>query len=50
MQLLDLLDFFSIPGLTPPLGEHWGWWVLWALWVGFWLALLAIVLAALLGY
>ncbi|MCZ8136382.1 MAG: hypothetical protein O9266_08760 [Porphyrobacter sp.] len=50
MHLLDLLGFFSIPGLKPPRGEHWGWWVLWGLWVSFWLALLAIVVAVLLGF
>ncbi|MBU7588877.1 MAG: hypothetical protein KAF42_06670 [Sphingopyxis terrae] len=49
MQLLDLLGLFSIPGIRPPLGQHWGWWALWVLWVGFWLMLAAIIIGVLLG-
>jgi hypothetical protein len=50
MNLLDLLSLISVPGLKPPTGKHWGWWILWGLWIGFWLALCAIVFAVLLGF
>jgi len=42
MSLPDFLGFFSIPGLKPPLGQHWSWWVLWSLWVGFWLGIMVL--------
>ncbi len=44
MNLPDLLGFLSIPGLKPPLGKHWTWWVLWSVWAGFWVAMLALAI------
>lgn len=50
MSLLDLIaGLGSVPGLAPPRGKHWMVWVAWLVWAGFWLALLAIVIAVLLG-
>ena len=37
--LMDMLS--SIPGLKPPIRQHWAWWLLWVPWATFWLAILA---------
>tara|TARA_B100001179_G_scaffold207430_2_gene171956 strand:- start:806 stop:973 length:168 start_codon:yes stop_codon:yes gene_type:complete len=52
--MLDLLDLFDwlIRRLKPPIGKHWGWWLLWAPMAGFCLASIALLLwfvAAILG-
>jgi hypothetical protein len=50
LSLFDLLGGMgSIPGLAPPRGKHWTVWAAWLLWACFWLMLLAIIVAALLG-
>jgi hypothetical protein len=49
MSLPDFLGFFSIPGLKPPLGQHWSWWVLWSLWAGFWLGIVVLAGVFLVG-
>lgn len=44
--MLALLDSLHghVPGLKPPMGEHWGWWLLWLPWAAFWLALFALAI------
>ena len=32
----------SIPGLRPPVGKHWAWWLLWLPWAAFWIAILGL--------
>jgi hypothetical protein len=44
VALPDLAEFLTIPGLKPPLGQHWTWWVLWLIWTGFWIALLGLAI------